>query len=31
MPANMLYTWIADERDRNDAPTAGFRDSVLTL
>lgn len=30
MPAHLLCTWVADERDRADAPTQGFRDSVLT-
>jgi len=31
MPANLLRTWVTDERGREDAPTQGFRDSVLTL
>ncbi|MGC4060661.1 MAG: EAL domain-containing protein [Aquabacterium sp.] len=31
MPAQLLCTWITDERERKDAPVAGFRDSVLTL
>jgi diguanylate cyclase (GGDEF)-like protein len=31
MPAHLLCTWVADERESKDAPTKGFRDSVLTL
>jgi EAL domain-containing protein (putative c-di-GMP-specific phosphodiesterase class I) len=31
MPPQLLCSWIADERAREDAPVTGFRDSVLTL